>query len=332
MYTDNTKGAYFCVDFKGDSLSDSGIENGFNIDGHIFQIILNSYDQTQYSHGQDSARESALLKNKMQSELDYINKEIFKKSVVSGYEIFKNKDGKNYFLWHYFSPAVAFMKDTSDIAVAQQYFLTFVANQHVVGINTPLFEGEKLEERKKYLKQLADRIDVFGARIDVDGMYYKLDALADGKNLEYVDSANKYTLTIKDWFNITESPASDVYIGTLPDIDNIQNAILVKKIKKTEYTSFNDFNEKILPGNIITGDRFAGGIFMLKKELPKPSNVNGISYKIQVMRGSKMYDSHYITIETGACYLLVIFTATPETFALNEPRFLEFVDDIELMK
>jgi hypothetical protein len=332
MYTDNTTGAFFCVDFKGDSLSDPGLENGFNIDGHIFQVILNSYDQAEYSHGQDSARETALLKNKMQSELEYISKEVFKKPVASGFEIFKNKDGKNYFLWHYVSPAVAFKKDTSEIAVAQQYFLTFVANQHVVGINTPVFEGEKSEERKKELKQLADRIDVMGARIDVDAMYYKLDALADGKNLEYVDSANQYTLTIREWFNITESPGNNIYIGTLPDIDNIQNAILVRPFKKADYASFNDFNEKILPGDIKIGDKFGGGTFLLKKELAKPSQVNGMSNKVQVQRGSRLYYNHYITLETGGCYLLVLFTATPETFALNQPRFLEFVNDIVVIK
>lgn len=331
MYTDNTKGAYFCVDFKGDSLSDPGIENGFNIDGSIYQIMLSAFSQAEYAHGQDSAKETALLKSKMQYELDYISKEVFKKKIVSGFEIFKNKDGKNYFLWNYIPPAPE-NKDTSMAAATQQYFLTFVANQHVVGINTPVFEGEKAEDRKNALKQLADRIDVFGARIDVDGMYYKLDSRAEGKDLQYVDSANKYTLTIKEWFNITESPASDVYIGTLPDIDNIQNAILVKKFKKADYTSFSDFNEKILPGGLKVGDRIGGGTFLLKKELPKPSKVNGMSYKIQVMRGSTIYDSHYTSIETGACYLLVIFTATPETFALNEPRFLEFIDDIELMK
>lgn len=332
MYTDNTTGAYFCIDFKGDSISDAGVENGFKIDDHIFQVILNTYTTAEYNFNtNDSARETALLKSKMQSELDYISKEVFKKPIVSNFEIFKNKDGKNYFLWHYISPA-AKRKDSSDILVTQSYILTFIANQHVVGITTPVFEGEKTEERKNNLKQLADRIDVLGARIDVEGLYYKLDARADGKDLEYVDSANRYTLTIREWFNITESPGNSIYMGTLPDIDNIQNAILVRPVKKTNYASFSDFNEKILPADLKSGDKFGGGTFLLKKDLPRPSLVNGLSRQITVQRGSQLYENHYITIETASCYMTVVFTATSKTFGLNQPRFLEFVDDIVLMK
>ena len=331
MYTNNTEGAYFSIDFKGDTLVDAGISNGFKIDEAVFQVVMNPYESSDYSNFQDSIREIALLEKKMKWELDYISDEVFKRKVTSGYEVFKNKDGKNYFLWHYVSP-VTERKDPGDVLVVEQYYLTFVANQFVVGVCTPIFEKDDKDLKRKQLRELADRIDVFGARIDVDGLFYKMDARSNGKDLQYVDSANGYTLTLHDWFNITESPRKNIYIGTLPDIDNIQNAIMVQKFKKAEFSSFKDFNEQIFPAGLKSGDKFAGGTFLLKKEQAKPSVVNGISARISLMRGSRLYETHYTTIETRSAFLFVVFTATPETFTLNHPRFLEFVENIEVMK
>jgi hypothetical protein len=331
MYTDNTPGAYFCIDFKGDTITNTGIENGFKIDDHIFQVIRSRFSLSEYNFNKDdSARESELLKGKMRSELDYISKEVLKKEVVSDYEVFKNKDGKNYFLWHYKAPAMP-RKNADDILVTHHFFLTFVANQHVIGVAMPLFENENLAERKNVLKQLADRIDVMGAKIDVDGLYYKLDAQGEGKNLEYVDSLNGYSLTIKEWFNITQSPAEEAYIGTLPDVDNIQNAILVRRFKKEDFSSFSEFNDKLVPPHLKVGDKFGTGTFLLKQEMPDPPQPKGLNCMIQVMRNS-IFHQQYVTLETPRCYLAVIFTATPKTFHLNQPRFLEFVKDIEMIK
>ncbi len=332
VYTNNKPGAYFTIDFKGDSLKNAGFQSAFNIDGSIFQVIVNNYERSAYTNRQDSSKEIALLKGKMSEELDYVSKEMLKKELVSGFEVFKNKDGKNYFLWHYLYPATEVL-NKGDILSKAQYFLTFVANQHVVGITTPVFENEKIEERISGLKQLADRIDVFGSTIDVDGLYYKLDAMAAGKQLEYVDSANGYILTVPEWFNITVSPEKDVYIGTVPDINNIQNAILIRTEKKTKGRTFKEFNESKLPSNLKTGDKFGSGTFMLKKEISIPEAANdGLSYKITVAQGSSLYLNHYVTIETSNSYLLVLFTATPETFELNHPRFLEFVKNIQVIK
>ncbi len=332
MYTDNREGAYFSIDFKGDSLKQAGVENGFDIDGRLFQIVVNPFKQQEYTHHmQDSGKEIALLKSKMQSELDYISNEVLKKKIVSGFEIFKNQDGKNYFLWHYDNPG-PMPEDSTVFPLHKQYFLTFVANQHVVGVATPVFTNESHEAVVALLKNLADRIDVFGNSIDVDALYYKLDSRSAGKDLQYVDSANKYSLTIRDWLNITKVSAKNTFIATLPDIDNIQNAILVKVAKKADYTSLKEFGESYVPADLKMGSTFNGGMFMLKKEEQKPANVIGMSIMITIQRGPALYNSLFYTMETGNSYLLVMFTATPATYKRNLPRFLEFVEDIELIQ
>ncbi|MBL4662520.1 MAG: hypothetical protein JKY22_02920 [Flavobacteriaceae bacterium] len=119
-------------------------------------------------------------------------------------------------------------------------------------------------------------------------------------------------------------------LGTLPDINNVKNTISIEWFEKSEYKTIEDFNTvNVLQykiGDVINGTHTV----LLKNEYKNKDKNQGLSYKVQLMYGNTLYNTHIITYETSSGYLLCRFVATQETYKRNLPRFFEFVNTIEL--
>lgn len=152
------------------------------------------------------------------------------------------------------------------------------------------------------------------------------------KKLEYLDTLNSYKVNIPKWLYLMETNDITMFGGILPEIKGIENAITISSIYKKNYESFEKFKEFIIEDSTYK-----------KGSSPKWSDnhiINSIervvldtndSYKVDFNFKSKNYIAQYVLIETKKSYLWINFAATKETFDINHNKFLEFIDNLELL-
>ena len=124
------------------------------------------------------------------------------------------------------------------------------------------------------------------------------------KKLTYLDSTFNFQVEIPDWLNLKETGTVYAFGGTLPAVDGIENAILIKIFDKVKFPALVDF-KKFIVEDLVFGQSpkwSASHKFMGKKELGKYNDI-GDSYKVYLMRGNLMYHCEYILVETKSAYL-----------------------------
>lgn len=155
----------------------------------------------------------------------------------------------------------------------------------------------------------------------------------DIEQLAYIDSTLHFKVAIPNWFNLIDTGTPFIWGGTLPAVDSIENAIIIKSSPKEAGATFQDFE------NFVVGKWKFGGhpnwsethVCMGIKELPEFSGL-GKSYKVYLMNGRLLYHCQYVLIETPAAFLWVDFTATQTTFDANKGKFEAFMAGVEVMK
>lgn len=328
VYADNEPDSFYAIEIPGDSINLSEIQGAFKVDDYIIQFIKNPYTIEEYTNKMDSIKEIELLESKMNWELDYIQDDVLKQKVKSNYSVFKNKLGKRFLLWEYKLPEME--RSDVDIQVVKNYFLSFVANKHVVCISIPAFEDN--DEISNFLHGISENIRVYGSEIDIDALYYQVDAKDDEKNIVFTDSIRHYEIEIPKWLNIIKTNSNIVFGGTFPDIDNTKNALIINPFEKESFNgSFSKFNKEKV-SSLKTGDQLGGASILLTKEIESPKSVNGVAYSIQAVHGSSMYENICYTIDTGSHYLLIFFTSTPQTIKTNMDLLNDFVSRIKILK
>lgn len=152
------------------------------------------------------------------------------------------------------------------------------------------------------------------------------------EQLTYIDSTFSFKLLVPSWFNYIDTDDPRIFVGMLPPVDDISNAIAIKSYFK-KGKSFEEFAEYIVE-HMVVGQFVnwsADHIAMGKKELEEYQNL-GKSYKVYLMQGKLIYHCQYLLIETATAYLWIDYTATPTTFAQNKDKFDEFLKGFEKLK
>ena len=151
--------------------------------------------------------------------------------------------------------------------------------------------------------------------------------------LTYLDSTFNYQVQIPNWLNLKETGSIYIWGGTLPAVDGIENAIIIKAFDKNDYKAFADFRKYIVE-DLTFGKPTPWSeshIFYGKKDLGKYKNI-GYAYKTYFIYQNLMYHCKYILVETKTAYLWIQFTSTPQTFDKNIDRFEEFMDGFKITK
>ena len=334
VYVDNSKNTYFTVTFPADSIKSTSMSNAYLIGGNIFQFLKHDYDKTIYNNKSNPEREQQVLKAAMKYEVDYLEGEIFNQDLDIYEEVFLNNSGKRFHLWGYKIPESAFknIKDSDEVQqkVSNYYFLNCIVNDFISGIMTITYEGEDTKQKIKDIKEISDSFKVFGGPIDIDGTYAKMDAEKDNTTISFTNKNAGFEVEIPKWANLIKSDLSVSWMATMPDIDNVKNAVSLTWFEKDTYKNFNQFNKEFILDKKI-GDELNGGTFLLKKELDITDNLNGVAYKIQAKYGASLYDCQYVTFETQTHYVLIKFVATNKTYNLNVKKFNDFVGEIVIL-
>lgn len=330
LWADNMPNSYVTLKFPGETFEPAQVELGFTMDStRFYQILKHEYTAEQYTNKADSLQEEALLKYYQKYEQDYLEEEVFKEKLEVTDQYFYNSDGKKFHVYYFPTPDGFIEKEEGSSYASHHFYLNFIANQYVYGLYTVAMDYDDFQERLATIKGIAESADIFGGAIDIDAMSYRLYLEAEGheKGMEFVNPLGKYVLDIPDWFNVCKAPNDSVFIGTLPDNNNVKNAISITHYPKEEYESFNVFNQKMVT-NLAIGDSVGTGTVLIKNELETPENSDGVAYKLQIMNQGSMYEIQYVTYQTEETFLLVNFTATPETYDKNVSQFREFLTGI----
>jgi len=144
--------------------------------------------------------------------------------------------------------------------------------------------------------------------------------------LTYLDSTFNFQVQVPNWLHLKETGTVYAWGGTLPAVEGIENAIIIKAFDKNSYKSFKEFKKYIVEDLIFgqTPPWSNSHKFMGKKELGKYRNI-GDAYEVYLMQGKLMYYCEYILVETKTAYLWIDFTSTQETFDKNIDKFNEFM-------
>lgn len=155
----------------------------------------------------------------------------------------------------------------------------------------------------------------------------------DIEQLTYIDSTLLFKVVLPNWLKLIDTGSPYFWGGTLPAVDSIENAIVIKSSPKDGNAVFREFEDFVVGkwsfgGHPNWSDEY---VCMGIKELPEFSQL-GKSYKVYLMNGGLLYHCQYVLIETPATFLWVDFTATQTTFEPNKEKFQEFMAGLEVMK
>ncbi len=144
-------------------------------------------------------------------------------------------------------------------------------------------------------------------------------------SIVHADSAYGFQVTIPQWWHIKETPL-DFFGGTFPAVDSIENALIFKCFEKTKFNNLGDFENWVIK-DYSMGQKPKWSqehTILLKKELDDFKQM-GNAYKVQILRGNKIYHCCYIITQTDKAYVWIDFTATETTYPKNFERFKEVV-------
>jgi hypothetical protein len=149
--------------------------------------------------------------------------------------------------------------------------------------------------------------------------------------LTYLDLTFNFQVQIPNWLHLRETGSDLALGGTLPAVEGIENAILIKMFYKDNFETFRDFKKYIVEDLIFlqTPPWSSSHIFYGKQELGKYKNI-GDAYKVYWIFNNLIYHCKYILIETKTSYLWIDFTSTQETFDKNIDKFDEFMNGFEI--
>ncbi|GAB3571770.1 hypothetical protein [Hymenobacter daeguensis] len=150
--------------------------------------------------------------------------------------------------------------------------------------------------------------------------------------LTYVDSTFNFQVQVPDWLHLRDTKSAFVWGGTLPAVEGIENAIVIKAFRKSDYKSLKDFRNFLVEGLEFGHPvRWSQShLFMGKKPLGHYKNV-GDAYKVYIMQRGLLYHCEYILLETKTAYLWIDYTATETTFDKNIGKFEEFMSGFKAM-
>ena len=184
-------------------------------------------------------------------------------------------------------------------------------------------------EVKKHVKHLVLTPDENG-NIDI----YRISGLFESaKKITYIDSANDFKITVPKWVYIRETNDKDFFGGTLPAINEIENAIVISSARKSKYNSFKDFKKFIIEDSgYVKGakPKWANDRTFISIDPDSLPKDNYSAYKVVVNRNGNIFVSKFVLAESKTAYLFLQFTATTDTYPINVNKFHEFLSKLKI--
>lgn len=184
----------------------------------------------------------------------------------------------------------------------------------------------------RLLKGLTLWLLFFMAPIKLFSQEVKKDLITT-KTAVHIDSTLGYQVVIPDWLELNENPLNGFWGGGFPAVGGVSNALYIKGFDKSKFDSFEKFVEVY-----ITGNKFGKTTLYSKnhkwygynpRDLKKVNN--GITCRVFTFFQNNIYHHQFVLLESKTSYIWIQFTATPDTYDVNLPRFNEFMEGLKLL-
>jgi hypothetical protein len=150
--------------------------------------------------------------------------------------------------------------------------------------------------------------------------------------LQYIDSTFSYLVTVPNWLTLIETNDPVLFGGVLPEVNGVENAILIKGFSKSEFKNFAEFKDIYLTGNKFGQPVKWGSEQSWFGQKDLINITDGVKQKVFIMWGKLIYHNQFILLESETAFLWIQFTASPETYDQNIGKFDEFMSGLVLMK
>ena len=151
-------------------------------------------------------------------------------------------------------------------------------------------------------------------------------------DLQYIDSTFSYRVTVPSWLTLIETNDPMLFGGIFPEVDGVENAVLIRGFSKSEFKNFAEFKDIYL-----TGNRFGQPVKWGSEQIWYGQNdlvniTDGVKQKVFIMWKNLIYHNQFVLLESQTAFLWIQFTASPETYDQNIGKFNEFMNGLVLMK
>lgn len=150
-----------------------------------------------------------------------------------------------------------------------------------------------------------------------------------GKSPWRIDSVHGYKVKIPAWWKAKETNAF-TFGGTFPAIDSVENALFIKIVEKSKFSTLRDFENWVIASySVGQSPEWSPKVkILLRKNLPDFKRI-GNAYRAQFMMGRNIFDCCYVMLEGKNCYIWIDFTATSKTYPVNFPKFTEIINTFQ---
>ena len=331
---DNTKGHWFSLEFKADTLFQNEDNMIIYDNKKLLQISVIPFSEIIPNPKKGITIPKALQAYK-KWELDYQRK-VLKTKLKSGQE-FYYKEKKPFLIWWYKNPSDKendnddfyekdFQYDPETNALIEIKSLTLKATHMLclnfsimaeknVAFTIPVFEDENLKEEIEKLKEVANSLRTFGSGIpDIDVF---MSTKRSKEKYVLRDSLNFLELEVPDWLNVFKPMRVKMFWGSFPEWHEIVNAMSMTWEYKSDSLSFNDIlNRNTIPHNKRPNYRLI------------EENDTILRYFYTSDNGWFYQQNVYLKGDNIFCF--INFTATRNTYDYNIGRFEEIIKKIKL--
>lgn len=317
---------FYTMKFPGEDVQ--YMDNGaFKTNDYIINIINAPYDPETYHNGKGIEEEKAVLASFKDKEVNNM-KEALEEEVPFSEKYFNNTEGKLFYLFNYEIPKSKV--NLEEDYLVKIYILCFIVNDKAATISFPLFSSENEEDKLAYIKEVSETVDIFPSTISLNFLRQRITHTSEDPITMNYEGAN-FKFIVPDYLNVIESNSKTQWYASFPDVNNIKNAVIVNITNKSNYDSFEAFNDEVMPRGKIGDSDDGRHTLILKEELPNKGQINGESFRMQYMLPNlQMYHSKKVSFQTKNYYGLIVFTATTETYVDNIDRFDAFLEGFEI--
>lgn len=175
----NNPNSYFYLKIDGKEKSSTEIENMYQVDNKIVQLLTVKKSDFMTIKSTIQKRDDILMQY-YRFEKEYLDT-IFQKQITFTVEMRKTSKGRDYIFWTYHSllPQDTIATDsTRTIPIDKQLYVATEVGSTIVGASTAFFKGESnLEELKQFLFNIMESITISPKRIDVYDLNKRVNAL-----------------------------------------------------------------------------------------------------------------------------------------------------------
>lgn len=148
----------------------------------------------------------------------------------------------------------------------------------------------------------------------------------------YVDYENDFSVEKPDWLKVDSDLPLNMYGGTMPKVNGIENAIMITAFKKSRFESFKDFQRIYITGNTFGKPALFSNQYTWygRNERDFKKIKHGVSSRVFYIFKNHVYHNQFVLLETSSAYLFVHFCSTPETYDENIKKFNEFLKGLKV--